>query len=131
MAKKSEVTGWAGWVGFASFMMMLGGFFGVLVGLTAIIRDQFFVITQNNLFVVNIKTWGWVHLILSVIIICAGYAVLNGRVWARTIGVILAFLSALANMLFIPYYPIWSLLIIAVNVAVIYALIVHGGELAE
>jgi len=131
MAKKQEVTGWAGWVGFASFMMMLGGFFGVLVGLTAIIRDQFFVVTPNALFTVNVKSWGWVHLILSIIIIAAGYAVLNGKVWARTVGVILAFLSALANMLFIPYYPIWSLLIIAVDVAVIYALIVHGGELAE
>lgn len=130
MAQK-EASGWAGWVAFASFMMMLTGAFGALVGLTAIFRDTFFVITQESLITVDVTSWGWWHLFLGVLVFFAGIAVLSGKVWGRTIGVTLAILSALTNMLFIPYYPVWSLLIIAVDVAVIYALTVHGRELAE
>ena len=131
MAKQKEVTGWTGWVGFASFMMLLVGLFGVFDGLTAILKGDFYVVTKNYLINVNITTWGWVHLILSIVVILAAGAVMSGKVWGRTVGVLLALLSALAYMAYIPFYPIWSILIIIVDILIIYALIVHGGELAE
>lgn len=131
MAKQKEVTGWTGWVGFAAFMMMLVGFMGIFEGLTAILKDNFYLVTNNYLINVDVTTWGWVHLILSLIIVLAAFAVLSGKVWGRAIGVLLALISAVVNMAWIPYYPWWSILIVTVNVVVIYALVVHGDELAE
>jgi hypothetical protein len=126
-----EVTGWVGWVAFAAFMMILGGVFQAFVGLTAIVKDQFFVATPNYLVTFDVTTWGWIHLIVSILVVVAGAAVLRGKVWGRSIGVLLVLVSALANLAFIPYYPLWSTLIIVIDVLVAYALIVHGGELAE
>ncbi len=131
MATKKSSDGWTGWVVFASFMMILSGFFQAIVGLTAIIKDQFFVVTPNALINVDVTTWGWVHLLLSVLVIFAGLAVLDGRVWGRTIGVLLALGSAVANLAFVPYYPVWSIIVITVDVLVIYALTVHGKALVE
>jgi len=130
-AKQQEVTGWSGWVAFASFMMILVGFFGIFEGLTAIFNSKFYVVTEKYLVTVNLTTWGWVHLLLSIVVIAAGYAVMQGKVWGRTVGVILAMLSALANMAFLPHYPLWSLLIITIDIFVIFALIVHGHEMAQ
>jgi hypothetical protein len=131
MAKQQSSDGWAGWVMFASFMMIMVGFFQAIVGLTAILKDNFFVVTQNNLIQVDIATWGWVHLLLSILVIFAGYAVMDGKVWGRTLGVILALGGAVANLAFIPYAPIWSTLLVVINVVVIYALTVHGRALSE
>lgn len=129
MARNNGDGSMVGWISFASVMMILVGFFQAFVGLTAIFKDTFFVLTQNNLFSININAWGWIHLLLSLMVIAAGYGIMNGSVWARSVGVILAMLSAVANLAFIPYYPIWSILVIVVDVVVIFALIVHGGEL--
>lgn len=132
MAKtNNEVTGWVGWVAFAAFMMILGGVFQAFVGLTAIAKDSFFVAAPNYLITFDVTTWGWIHLVVSLLIIAAGAAVLRGKVWGRSIGVVLVLASALANLAFIPYYPLWSVMIIVIDVLVAYALIVHGGELAE
>ncbi|HSX58242.1 MAG TPA: hypothetical protein VLE47_03200 [Candidatus Saccharimonadales bacterium] len=127
----SEVTGWAGWAAFAGFLMILVGSFQALSGLTAIFKKEFFVVAPQNLLVFDITTWGWVHLALGALIIFAGVAVLNGKVWGRFIGVVIAMTSALANMAFLNVYPFWSILIIVVDILVIYALIVHGHELRE
>jgi hypothetical protein len=75
-------------------------------------------------------TWGWIHLIAVIVVFLAGLAVFKGSVWARTVGVIVAMLSAIVNFAFLPYYPVWSIIIITVDVLVIWALIVHGRELA-
>lgn len=123
-------TGWVGWGYFAGFMMMvLGGLQGI-VGLTAIFRQNFYVVTQSHVIAFNITTWGWINLILGIIIAIAGYELFRGAVWARVIAVILAGLSFLANMAFISAYPIWSITIMLVDVLIIYALTVHGGELS-
>lgn len=131
MATKTTNESWTGWVGFAAFMMLLSGFFGLFDALTAIVKDQFFVVTPNYLVTVNLHTWGWVHLVISVVVILAAGAVLAGKLWGRIVGSLMALLSALAWMAFIPYYPFWSLLIIAVDVVVIFALLVHGDELKD
>ncbi len=131
MVKQKTNESWTGWVGFAAFMMLLSGFLGIFDALTALVKGSFYVTTPNYLINVNLTTWGWVHLILSVVVLLAAGAVLAGKMWGRVVGALMALLSALAWMAFIPYYPIWSLLIIALDVTVIYALLVHGDALVD
>jgi len=127
-----EPTGWTGWVVFASFMMLLVGSFQAIQGLVALFDDGFYLVRENGLVVdVNYNVWGTVHLLIGVLLMLAGAGVLTGNIVARTVGVILAGLSALANMAFIGAYPFWSILIITVDVLVIYALTVHGRELRD
>jgi hypothetical protein len=89
------------------------------------------VATRNYVFQFDATTWGWIHLILGVVVALAGFAVMAGRVWGRVVGITLAVLSAVANFLFIPYYPFWSLTVIALDIFVIWALAAHGREIAE
>ena len=125
-------TGWVGWLVYAGIMMVLVGSFQAIDGLIALFNDELYVVRPNGLVVnVDYTAWGWVHLLLGVVLIAAGAAVFSGKVWGRTIGVIAAIVSAVVNFAFIPAYPVWSLLIITVDVLVIYALIAHGGELRE
>ena len=113
---------------FAGVTMVMVGVFQSLWGLAAIIKDQFFVVTQNYAYNVDITTWGWIHLVAGVIILLAGFALFSGAVWARTVGVTLAVLSAIANFLTIPYYPLWSILIIALDVFIIWAVLTSGSS---
>jgi hypothetical protein len=127
-----DPTGWTGWIVFASFMMILVGSFQAIQGLVALFDDGFYLVRESGLVVdVDYNVWGTVHLLLGVLLLLSGAGVLAGNLAARTVGVILAGLSALANMAFIGAYPVWSLLIITVDVLVIYALIVHGRELRD
>jgi hypothetical protein len=120
-----------GLVVFAGVMMIVLGSFHAVTGLTAILKDQFFVFTANNYLIsVDVTSWGWIHLIGGAIVAVAGFFVFSGAVWARAIGIVLAVLSAIANFLFIPYYPFWSLLMIALDMFVIWALAAHGREVA-
>ena len=123
-------TGWAGWLVFAAFMMFLVGSFQAIQGLVAIFDDGYYVVRESGLVVeVDYTAWGFLHLILGVLLVLCGAGVLTGNVVARSVGVLLAGLSALANMAFIGAYPVWSIIVIVVDVLVIYALTVHGGEL--
>ena len=127
-----DPTGWTGWVVFASFMMFLVGAFQAIQGLVALFDDGFYLVTPGNLVVdVNYNVWGTAHLILGILLILSGAGVLTGNLAARTVGVILAALSAVANLIFIEAYPLWSMIIITVDVLVIYALTVHGRELKD
>jgi hypothetical protein len=126
----SVQTGWAGWLVFASFMMFLVGTFQAIQGLVAIFDDGYYVVRESGLVVnVDYTAWGFIHLLLGILLILCGAGVLTGNVVARGVGVLLAGLSAIANMAFIGAYPVWSIIVIVVDVLVIYALTVHGGEL--
>lgn len=126
-ASDARPSGWAvGFVVFAAVMMMLAGGFQTIAGIAAIFEDEFFVVGANYVYDVDVTAWGWIHLILGVILFAAGAGVLSGATWARVVGITLASLSAFANFFFIPYYPVWSIVIIALDVAVIWALSVYG-----
>jgi len=126
---REEPPGWAmGFIVFAAVMMMMTGVFQALAGLAAIFENEFYVAARNYLYEVDVTAWGWIHLILGVVVALAGFALLSGATWARVVGITLAALSAIANFLFIPYYPFWSLLIIALDVFIIWALAVYGGR---
>ena len=119
----SPLTGWAvGGITFAGVMMILIGSFQIIAGLVAIFDDNFYVVTQNYTFDLDTTAWGWIHLILGIIILVSGYYLFAGRPWAAVTAVVLAVISAIANFFFIPYYPFWSLLMIALAVWVIWSL---------
>ena len=124
-------TGWVGWGYFASFMMMLLGVFQAMAGLVGIFKDDFFVVTANHLVVFDYKTWGWIMLVMGIIIFMAGLELLRGAMWARVIAVVLASLSLVVNMATVNSYPIWSIVMMVVDVLIIYALTVHGAELKD
>lgn len=126
----AEVTAWRGWVVFAAVMMIIIGSFQIIEALTALFRNSYYVVGHNDLLVrVNYTGWGWVHLILGALLVITGLGLFSGSMWARVIGVILAGLSAIANLAFIAAYPFWSMTVIALDVIVIWALTAHGGEM--
>ena len=113
-------------------MLVLVGAFQAIDGLVALFKDEVYLVRPNGLVVnVDYTAWGWVHLILGIVLVAAGAAIFSGRVWGRTLGVIAAIISAVLNFAFIGLVPGVVDLIIAVDVFVIYALIAHGGELRE
>lgn len=126
-----DVSGWAlGAIVFAASIMVLAGVFQALAGLVALFNDEFYVVARNYTFDLDVTGWGWIHLIIGVIVFFAGLGVFSGATWARTVGIIVALLSAISNFFFIPYYPVWSVLIIALDVAVIWALASYGRDAA-
>jgi hypothetical protein len=125
-------SSWAvGWAAFAGIMLIMVGFFHAIAGLVAIIDETFYVVGAEYIFEFSVTTWGWTHLIWGVLVVLAGFGIFTGNVLARTVGVIAAALSMLANFAWLPYYPVWSILMIALGVAVIWALTVHGRDIAE
>ena len=125
-------SGWAvGFILFAAIMMIIVGIWQALQGLIAIFENEFYVATRNYLFEFDATTWGWIHLLVGVLVAIGGWGLLSGRTWARALAITMAVLSAIANFAFIPYYPFWSLLIIALDVFVIWAIAAHGGELRD
>jgi hypothetical protein len=131
MTDGRETSSWAaGGILFAGLMMIMVGIWQALEGLIAIFENEFYVATRNYLFQFDATTWGWIHLILGLLVAFAGWGLLSGRTWARVVAITLAVLSAIANFLWLPYYPFWSLLIIAVDVFVIWAIAAHGREVS-
>ena len=122
------LSGWAvGGITFAVVMMIMIGVFQVIAGLVAIFNDDFYVVARNYTFDLDTTAYGWIHLILGVLVAFAGWGVFTGAAWARAVGMILAILSAIVNFFFIPYYPFWSILVIALCVWVIWALTRTGS----
>jgi hypothetical protein len=118
-----------GWTTFAGVMLMLIGVFHAIAGLSGVIKDDFYAVTPNYVLKFDVTTWGWIHLIGGIIVVLAGFGVFRGAVWARTVGVIVAAVSMLVSFAWIPLYPIWSLVLIAIDVTVIWALTVHGRDI--
>jgi len=124
----TRVSGWAiGGLTFAGSMMVLVGTFQTLTGLAAIFDDQFFVVARGYTFNIDVTAWGWIHLILGIFLLTTGFALFAGRVWAGVTAIVLAMLSAVSNFFFIPYYPWWATLVIALDVWVIWALTRPGA----
>ena len=117
----------ASWLTFSAIVLMIGGLFALIDGLVAVNQSRFF--TQNAVYVFSdLNTWGWIIFGLGVAGIASGVAVLSGRQWARWTGIIVAGVSALGQLLFAQAYPLWSLMIMAIDFLVIYGLVVYGGR---
>lgn len=127
----NEVSGAAiGWSAFAAYMLMMMGMFQALAGIAAIANDDLFIIGQDYVVKLDTDQWGWVHLIIGILVFLAGVGIFSGNVLARTVGVLVALGSAVANFIWLPIQPVWSSIMIAVAVAVIWALTAHGRDIA-
>jgi hypothetical protein len=129
---EKQPSGWAiGWTAFAGILMIMMGFWWIISGFVALFDSEFYVVTQRWILQFDISVWGWIHLILGIVILASGCGLFLGAVWARIVGVIIAVVAGLLAFAWLPYYPIWAILFIAISVAVIWALTVHGRDITE
>ena len=123
-------TGWAGSAKFAGIIILVNGIFSGIQGLVALTgSDTYYLVARGSLFLFDVTAWGWWNLFIGVFLIFTALAILTGATWARVVGVVLAILSAVVQLLLVPVQPWWSLIVIAIDVLIIYALIAHGDEL--
>jgi hypothetical protein len=114
---------WAyGIAAFAGVLLAMMGLFQFLQGLSAVFKDNVFAVSPDYVFSVDLTAWGWIHMLIGVAAVGVGISVLYGQTWALATGILIAILSAVANFAFIPYYPAWSILVIAIDVAAVWAL---------
>lgn len=119
----STESAWAEGIGiFAGAALLTVGIFQFLEGVAAAAKDDVFVRTTNYVFEFDLTTWGWIHIVLGIIVAIVGGAILAGQAWAFVAGIVVAVLSSLLNFVWMPYYPFWAILIIAFDIAVIWAL---------
>jgi hypothetical protein len=116
---------------FAGTLMVLIGILHAIQGVVALVNDTFFVVGAKWTFSFDVTTWGWAHLLIGIVVAFAGFFVFRGAVWARTVGVLLAVVSAVVNFTWLPYYPVWALVVIALDVLVIWALTIHGRDVTD
>ena len=118
----------SGWVVFASIMLVTAGWMGIIQGLVALINEEVYLVTKDGIVAFDYTTWGVIHLCLGIIVFIAGFAVMSGQLWARIVGVLVATLGAISQIAFITAFPFWSVVIIAIDIIIIYGLLVHGEE---
>ncbi len=127
-----ELTGygsssWAGWHGFAAVLLFVVGLFNIVNGVVAVAKDEVVLASGPKVTVLlDVTAWGWVHVILGVVIAIAGIAIFLGQTWGRVVGVFVVALNMVTQVMNVPAYPVWSLLVIALDVVIIWALTVHG-----
>jgi hypothetical protein len=124
---KPRRTGWYGFIAFAAVLMCVLGLFHAMAGLVALFDSEYFLVGDSGLVVeVDYTAWGWTHLLLGILVGCAGFALTSGATWARIVAVALAVISSLINLAFMSAYPVWSVTMIAISILAIYAVTVHG-----
>jgi hypothetical protein len=128
----SPATPWTGLIAFAGIVMILLGIFHVIQGLVALFNSGYYLVGRGGMVVnVDFTAWGWLQLLAGIVVIAAGAGLFAGQVWARTVAVVLAMVSAVINVGFLAAYPVWSLMMIGLDVLVIWALTVHGAEMRD
>jgi hypothetical protein len=129
---RQEPTAWVGWIVFAAIMMIMVGILHAIDGFVALFKDSYYLVSKNGLVVtMDYTAWGWTHLILGLLLAGVGAALFTGQMWARVVGILVVGLSILASFSFASAYPVWAMVIIAVDILVIYALTVHGREIRD
>jgi hypothetical protein len=126
MSQSSARNAWArGGTVFAAIMLMIVGVFQVFEGIAAIVHRAYFAVSPNYVFRINVIGWGWIHLGIGIVVALTGFFLLfSGGVLARGLGIFFATISALANFLWLPYYPVWAIVLIAIDIFVIWSLAV-------
>ena len=125
----TERSGWTGWIAFAGVMMIISGGLNALYGLVGVVNDEWVVWTNRDSLYLDVSQWGAVHLVVGLVMLLSGIGVFSGNILARTVGVIVATVSLIANFFFIPAYPLWALVVITIDLLVIWALTAHGREM--
>lgn len=127
--RQNETTGWTGWVVFAGVMMVIGGALWALQGFIAVIKGDLVIFSDEGALFLNVTGWGWVHMILGLLLLLSGVLVMRGNMFGRTMAVFLVILSIIINFIWLPVYPVWAIIVIVIDVFILYAVIVHGREM--
>jgi hypothetical protein len=126
------VTGWVGWIIFAAVFMVTIGALNAIQGLAALFRDEAYWVTFNgNVVTFDVTAWGWIHLIFGILLVIVGVLLMQGSTFARVLGIALVALNLIAQFAWTTLYPFWGMIVIALDIVIIYALVVHGGELKQ
>ncbi|WP_265523602.1 DUF7144 family membrane protein [Oerskovia flava] len=129
MPRSSQVTVWVGWVWFAGVVLLTVGFFNAISGLVAVFSPNSLVgVTDEGIVVLDVSTWGWIHLVIGVLLVLTAFALFAGKGWARMVAIVLVVLNALAQFTTLQVTPWWSLVTIVLDIFVLWALVVHGDE---
>jgi hypothetical protein len=112
-----------GWTVFAAVMLMISGIGNILEGIAQLVRGSFFVTLPNYAYTLSVHSWGWIHLGAGIVDFLAGAALLADKTWARAVGVAIASLSLFLNLVYLPFFPVWSIVLIALDAFVIWALL--------
>lgn len=128
---RERPTAWVGWIYFGATMLMIAGGLQVIAGLTGIFNADFYAVAEGGrLLTFDFSTWGWIHLVMGIVAIVASIALTMGKLWARFIVLVIAILTAITNLAFISAYPLWSITSLILIGFVIYAITLHGDEVA-
>jgi hypothetical protein len=119
---------WVGWIFFAATIMIISGTLNLIYGLIAVINDDWVVFGNSADLYLDLSEWGWVHIIVGGVVLLSGLGLFTGNVLARTVGVLAAAASIIANFFWMPAYPIWAVVVITMDVLVIWALTAHGRD---
>jgi hypothetical protein len=124
LGPSARAEGLAGWVHFGAVMMIVVGAFGVIEGLIALFNPTTYVTVDGAVLTVDLTAWGWAHLVLGALLVVTGVSLMRtAPAWARGLGVVLVVLSILVQLAWLPASPIWSILMIVLDLLVIYALV--------
>jgi hypothetical protein len=126
-----ERSVWMGWIWFGGTIMIILGLFTAIEGLIALFKDEYYIISSNGLLVFTMTAWGWIYLIFGICAVAAGIALFTGAAWARMVTVLIVSLNALSQLAFLSANPIWATIVIAMDVLVLWAVVVHGGVAQE
>lgn len=106
----------------AAALLLIAGVVSLVQGISAVAADELFVVGVEYTYAFDVTTWGWIHIVVGILVIVAAFGLFAGAAWARMAGIALAGLSILANFLWLPYYPVWAIVVIALDVVVIWAI---------
>ncbi len=126
--KLNTVSGWSGWVGFASFLLLFAGFFHVIEGIADLGRHTLFVQSSANVWLYNYTKWGWINVITGIIIISAAVSLAHGDIWGRFFASVVLVGSMLASITSLPIYPIWSIIVLILDTIILYSILVPGAR---
>ncbi|QEU93313.1 DUF7144 family membrane protein [Streptomyces kanamyceticus] len=116
---------------FSVCVLTIVGSYHVIAGFAAIIGDDFFRKPKDYAYALDVTAWGWLHLVSGMVVLAAAFTLLTGRLWARVVGVTVAGLSALESYFFAPFYPVWSVVMIALDVLVIWSLVRYARPVSR
>ena len=126
-----ERLAWHGWVAFAAGIMVINGLFNVIQGLTALFNDEYYLVSKDRLLTFDFTAWGWIQLILGIVLIVVGIALFSEPAWAVVTAICIVTVNMLAQFAFVSAYPVWTIIVITLDLLVLWALFVHGGEYAD
>ncbi|MFE4329414.1 hypothetical protein ACFRQM_08120 [Streptomyces sp. NPDC056831] len=128
-AEPGGINPWAaGGITFAGVLLLVDGVLGVIKGITGIASDEVYRRVRNYTFKFDVSAWGWIHLVLGIVLVCVGWGILKGAAWARATGVVLAAINLIVNFIWLPYQPVWAIISVAIDAFVIWALCTEGSK---